>query len=87
VFHGATFVRKNFDYPRASFAAVRESASSTFRRFVPLQRRRSEWGRTGMQMVARGDHIGADDLMRHESKSRSERPAAGLAAILAQKHG
>jgi hypothetical protein len=36
----------------------------SFRRFVALQRRGSDWGEPDMQMVARGDHTGADDLQR-----------------------
>jgi hypothetical protein len=76
------------DYPRASFAAVRESAScAPFDGSPRCNVAVAIGGEPDMQMVARGDHIGADDPMRYESKSRSERPAAVLGAILEQKHG
>jgi putative ABC transport system substrate-binding protein len=42
-------------------AALLTAACGTFRRFAALQRRVSDWGEPDMQMVARGEHMGADD--------------------------
>jgi hypothetical protein len=58
------------------------SVVGTFRRFAALQRRDSDWGEPDMQMVARGDHIGADDPARfHTTKTPTGHSRASVAAL------